>query len=141
MTAPVDRECSSTYALAPGSLRRLPAEARMRLTLLRWSGDIAAAIEVLSRLTRNALRHAQPVHGAPARMTVRLAVAEDEVLAIDVQDPRLDVPLSQAAIKGETGRGLHYVRLLGATVSCFLSQDMRFKTVRAQLVRAWSITG
>lgn len=106
----------------------------MRLTLLRWTGDIATGIEVLSRLTHNALRHAQPVHEALARMTVRLAVTEDEVLVIDVQDPRPDAPLSQAAINGEQGTGLHYVRLLGATVSCFLTRNMRFKTVRAQLL-------
>ncbi|MEV7083336.1 ATP-binding protein [Streptomyces sp. NPDC093516] len=109
-------------------------DARMRLTLLRWSGDIAAATEVLSRLAHNALRHAQPAHEAPAQMTVRLAVTEDEELVIDVQDPRPDIPLSQAAIAEEKGTGLQYVRLLGATVNCFLSSDMRLKTVRAHLL-------
>ncbi|MEU3855077.1 hypothetical protein [Streptomyces sp. NPDC029554] len=67
-------------------------------------------------------------------MTVRLAVTEDEELVIDVQDPRPDIPLSPAAIAGQKGTGLQYVRLLGATVNCSLSSDMRFKTVRAQLL-------
>jgi hypothetical protein len=134
LTAPVDREWSQSYAMTPASLRRLRGDARMRLTLLRWPGDIATAIEVLSRLAYNATVHARPADAALARMTVRLAVTEDEALLIDVQDPRPDVPLSKAAINGEKGKGLKYARLLGATVSCFLFEDTRLKTVRAQLI-------
>ncbi|MET9759964.1 ATP-binding protein [Streptomyces sp. NPDC006372] len=134
LTAPVDREWSQSYAMTPASLRRLRDDARMRLTLLRWPGDIVTAIEVLSRLAYNAAVHARPADETPARMTVRLAVTEDEALLIDVQDPRPDIPLSEAAIDGEMGRGLKYARLLGATVSCFLSEDARLKTVRAQLM-------
>lgn len=83
---------------------------------------------LLSRLAHDALRHARPTHEALAGMTVCLARTEDETLVIDVQDPRPDVPLSQAAIAGEKGRGLKYARFLGAAVSRFLSGDMRFKT-------------
>ncbi|WP_180686612.1 ATP-binding protein [Streptomyces gossypiisoli] len=133
LTVPVDREWSQSYAMIPASLRRLRDDARMRLTLLRWPGDIVTAIEVLSRLAYNAAVHARPADETLARMTIRLAVTENEALLIDVQDPRPDVPLSQAAIDGEKGRGLKYARLLGATVSCFLSEDTRLKTVRAQL--------
>ncbi|MFF6979392.1 hypothetical protein ACFZAV_16970 [Streptomyces sp. NPDC008343] len=133
LSAPVNREWSRSYAMTPASLRRLHTDARTRLTLLRWPGDIVTAIEVLSRLAYNAAVHARPADEALARMTVRLAVGDDEELLIDVQDPCPDVPLSQAAIDGETGMGLKYVRLLGATVSCFLSSDARLKTVRAQL--------
>jgi hypothetical protein len=75
-----------------------------------------------------------PADETLARMTVRLAVTEDEALLIDVQDPRPDIPLREAAIDDEKGRGLKYARLLGATVSCFLSADARLKTVRAQLI-------
>ena len=106
----------------------------MFLTLLEWPGDIATAIEVLSRLAHNAVVHAQPDDEAATRMVIRLAVTEDEALVVDVQDPRSDGPLSEAAIDGEKGRGLKYARLLGATVSCFMSEDARFKTVRAQLL-------
>ncbi|MFJ6558217.1 hypothetical protein ACIQNT_39280 [Streptomyces luteogriseus] len=120
--------------MTPASLRRLRGDARMRLTLLRWPGDIATAIEVLSRLAYKATVYARPADAALARMTVRLAVTEDEALLIDVQDPRPDVPLSKAAINGEEGRGLKYARLLGATVSCSISEDVRFKIVRAQLL-------
>ncbi|WP_314223558.1 ATP-binding protein [Streptomyces zaehneri] len=134
LTVPVDREWSRSYAMAPASLRQLRDHARMFLTLLGWPGDIATAIEVLSRLAHNAVVHAQPDDKAPARMAVRLAVTEDDALVIDVQDPRPDVPLSDAARAGEKGRGLKYARLLGARLSCFMSEDARFKTVRAQLL-------
>ncbi|MGW1616471.1 hypothetical protein ACWCQZ_44915 [Streptomyces sp. NPDC002285] len=134
LTAPVNREWSQHYAMTPASLRRLRGDARMRLTLLRWPGDIVTAIEVLSRLAYNVTVQARPADAALARMTIRLAVSDDEALLIDVQDPRPDLPLSQAAIDGEEGRGLKYVRLLGATVSCFLSADARLKTVRAKLM-------
>lgn len=53
-------------------------------------------------------------------MTVRLAVAEDKVLLVDVEDPRPEFPDSKAAIEGEKGRGLMYVRLLSAQVTWFL---------------------
>ncbi|MEU0896787.1 hypothetical protein [Streptomyces massasporeus] len=134
LTAPVDREWFQSYAMTPAGLRRLRDDARMRLTVLRWPGDIVTAVEVLSRLGHNAAVHARPADEALARMTVRLAVTEDEALLVDVQDPRPDVPLSKAAIDGEQGRGLKYARLLGATVSCFIFEDARLKTVRARLM-------
>ncbi|MFI9616880.1 hypothetical protein ACIHCM_35285 [Streptomyces sp. NPDC052023] len=77
LTAPVDRERSQSYAMTPAGLRRLRNDARMRLTLLRWPGDIVTAVEVLSRLAYNAAAHARPADEALARMTVRLAVTED----------------------------------------------------------------
>ncbi|MEU9662827.1 ATP-binding protein [Streptomyces chartreusis] len=134
LTTAVDREWSHSYAMTPASLRRLRDDARMRLTMLRWPGDIVTAIEVLSRLAYNATVHARPADAERARMTVRLAVTEDDTLVIDVQDPRPDIPLSEAAIDGERGRGLKYARLLGATLSWSISGDTRFKTVRARLL-------
>ncbi|WP_406490610.1 hypothetical protein OHB06_00960 [Streptomyces sp. NBC_01604] len=131
---PVDREWRRTYALTPASLRRLRDAARMYLTLLGWPGDIPTAVEVLSRLAHNALVHARPNDNAEAEMTVRLAVAEDNELLIDVEDPRPEFPDSKTAIAGETGNGLMYVRLLGATVTWSLSEDVRTKTVRARLL-------
>lgn len=94
LTAPVDREWSQSYAMTLASLRRLRDDARMRLTVLRRPGDIITAIEMLSRGACNAVVHARPADEALARMTVRLAVTEDEALLSDVQDPRPDVPLS-----------------------------------------------
>ncbi|WP_316779736.1 ATP-binding protein [Streptomyces sasae] len=131
LTAPVDREWSRPYPMTRASLHRLRNEARMHLTLLRWPGDITTAVEVLSRLAHNAVVHAQPSDETPARMTLRLAVTEDEELLVEVQDPRPDIPVSTTALVGEKGGGLMYVRLLGATTSCFLSKDARTKTVRA----------
>ncbi|MCZ1002989.1 hypothetical protein O1M63_41440 [Streptomyces mirabilis] len=67
-------------------------------------------------------------------MTVRLAVAEDDVLFVDVEDPRPEFPDSTAAIEGEKGSGLMYVRLLRAQVTWSLSEDARTKTVQARLL-------
>ncbi|WP_143076782.1 hypothetical protein [Streptomyces sp. MUSC 14] len=133
-SAPVDREWSQSYVMHPASLRRLRCEARMRLTLLRWPGDIATAIEVLSRLVHDAATHDQSADGTPRRMMLRLAVTEDEELVIDVQDPRPGIPVGSAAPAGEAGTGLAYARLLGAKVDHFLSEDARFRTVRAVLL-------
>jgi len=117
--------------MTPVSLRRLRDHARMRLTLLRWPGDIVTAIEVLSRLADNAIVHAQPTGPGRAQMTVRLAVDTNDMLLVDVQDPSHHFPDSKAAIAGEKGSGLKYVRLLHAHVTSSLAQDGRTKTVRA----------
>ncbi|MCX4426069.1 ATP-binding protein [Streptomyces mirabilis] len=134
--APVDRAWCRSYALTPASLRGLRDAARMYLTLLGWPGDIPTAVEVLSRLAHNAVIHARPDNEAEAdgEMTVRLAVAEDNVLLVDVEDPRPEFPDSKAAIDGEKGRGLMYVRLLGAQVTWSLSEDARTKTVQARML-------
>ncbi|MBK3643029.1 hypothetical protein [Streptomyces sp. MBT33] len=132
--APVDREWCRTYALTPASLRRLRHDGRTWLTVLAWPGDILVAIEVLSRLAHNAVVHARPADGTQEEMTVRLAVAEDDVLLLDVEDPRPEFPDSKAAINGEKGRGLMYARLLGAQVTWSLSEDARTKTIRARLL-------
>lgn len=133
----VDRHYCRSYALTPASLRRIRDTARMDLTMLEWPGDIPTAIEVLSRLAHNAVVHTRPdgetEAEAEAEMTVRLAVAEDDALLVDVEDPLPDFPDSKAAIDGEKGRGLMYVRLLGATVTWFLSKDAHTKTVQARL--------
>jgi hypothetical protein len=134
--ARVDRKWRRPYALAPASLRRLRDDARMYLTVLGWPGDIPTALEVLSRLAHNAVVHAQPVTDIEweAEMTVRLAITENDALLIDVEDPRPEFPGSEAAIAGEKGSGLMYVRVLDATVTWFLSEDACTKTVRAILL-------
>ncbi|TLS45671.1 hypothetical protein FE633_12930 [Streptomyces montanus] len=105
----------------------------MSLTVLGWPGDIPTAVEVLSRLAHNATVHTHPDE-AEAEMTVRLAVAEDDVLLVEVEDPRPELPDSKAAIAGERGNGLMYVGLLGARATWFLSEDARTKTVQAGLL-------
>ncbi|MFD7603395.1 ATP-binding protein [Streptomyces mirabilis] len=134
--APVDRAWCRSYTLTPASLRGLRDAARMYLTVLGWPGDIPTAVEVLSRLAHNAVIHARPgtESEADGKMTVRLAVAEDNVLLVDVEDPRPEFPDSKAAIEGEKGRGLMYVRLLRAQVTWSLSEDARTKTVQARLL-------
>ncbi|MGR3875621.1 ATP-binding protein [Streptomyces graminifolii] len=132
--SPVDREWSRSYALTPASLRRVRGDARTFLTVLGWPGDIATALEVLSRLALNAVVHAQPTTDIEPEMTVRLAITEDDVLLVDVEDPRPEFPGSEAAIAGELGSGLMYVRMLDATVTWFLAEDACTKTVRAVLL-------
>lgn len=131
--ASVDRGWHRSYPLISASLRRLRHAARMALTMLCWPGDIPTAIEVLSRLAHNAVVHAWPDTEPDAEMTVRMAVAEDDALIIDLEDPRPEFPDSQAAIDGQKGSGLMYVRLLGAKVTWSLSGDASSKTVRAIL--------
>lgn len=110
--------------------------ALMYLTVLRWPGDIPTAVEVLSRLAHNAVIHARPdiESEADGEMTVRLAVADDNVLLVDVEDRHPEFPDSQAAIEGEKGRSLTYVRLLSAQVTWFLCEDTLTKTVQARLL-------
>ncbi|MDQ0956056.1 anti-sigma regulatory factor (Ser/Thr protein kinase) [Streptomyces phaeochromogenes] len=133
-SAPVDRSWGRSYTLTRASLRRVRDDARMFLTVLGWPGDIAVAAEVLSRLAENAVVHARAAGGAHAEMAVRLSVAEDEMLLVDVEDPFPEFPDSRAAIAGERLRGLMYVQFLGARVTWSLSRDARTKTVRAWLL-------
>ncbi|MDF3141078.1 MULTISPECIES: ATP-binding protein [unclassified Streptomyces] len=130
--APVDRQWSRSYLLAPRSLRRIRSEAFTHLTILGWPGDIVAAVEVLARLACNAIDHGKSSEPA-GQMDVLLAVTEADELRIDVRDPSPDFPDSQAAIGGEKGGGLREVRLLGAEVTWSLAADGHSKTVRALL--------
>jgi len=132
--APVDRHWARSYTLRPESLRQVRTDAYTRLTLLNWTGNNAAAVEVLARLAKNAVVHAAPVNGTSAHMDVRLAVTEKDELLIDVGDPSPEFPDCAAAIRGEKGRGLWDVRGLGADVSWSLSENGRGKTVRAHLL-------
>ncbi|MFC7267176.1 ATP-binding protein [Streptomyces lutosisoli] len=132
--APVDRHWARSYTLRPESLRQVRTDAYTRLTLLNWTGNNAAAVEVLARLAKNAVVHAAPVNGTSAQMNVRLAVTEKDELLIDVGDPSPEFPDCAAAIRGEKGRGLWDVRRLGADVSWSLSENGRGKTVRAHLL-------
>ncbi|MGI5380721.1 hypothetical protein ACQEV2_42345 [Streptomyces sp. CA-251387] len=129
--APVDRQWFRSYPLRPRSLRQVKTDAFAYLTVLGWPGNIVAAIGVLARLAKNAIVHAAPTGPASAELNVLLAVTEDDELRIDVRDPSPEFPDSVAALKGEKGRGLRDVRLLGADVTWSLAEDGRSKTVRA----------
>ncbi|MEU9336500.1 ATP-binding protein [Streptomyces sp. NPDC048290] len=127
------RRWSRSYALNPASLCRVRGDVRRQLTLMGWTGDVPRAIQVVSRLTHNAVTHAQPADGGPARMTVRLSVPPGGGLVIDVQDPRPDLPLGKAALAGTGNGGLMDVRLLGAELSSPARAGARSKTVRARI--------
>ncbi|MFE2968308.1 ATP-binding protein [Streptomyces sp. NPDC059340] len=134
INAPVDRHWARSYTLRPECLRQVRTDAYTRLTMLNWTGNQAAAVEVLARLAKNVVVHAAPVTGTSAQMLVRLAVTEKDELLIDVSDPSPEFPDCAAAIRGEKGRGLWDVRRLGADVTWILSENGRGKTVRAHLL-------
>ncbi|MDV9169829.1 hypothetical protein R6V09_06720 [Streptomyces sp. W16] len=131
--APVDRQWSRSYPLHPTSARQVRTDALTYLTVLGWTGDIVAAVGVLDRLAKNAIVHALPTGAAGAQMDVLLAVTEDGELRIGIRDPSPEFPDSEAALKGERGRGLWDVCLFGADVTWSLAEDGRSKTVRARM--------
>ena len=131
--APIDRQWSRSYILDRASLWRVRSDAYTYLTVLGWPGNIVAAVEVLTRLARNAITHARPLGQTDAQMNVLLAVAEDDELRIDVQDPSPEFPDSKAAINGEKGQGLREAHQWGADVTWSLAEDGATKTVRARL--------
>ena len=131
--APIDRQWSRSYALDRTSLRRVRSDAYTYLTVLGWPGSVVAAVEVLNRLAQNAIIHARPLGRADARIDVVLAVAEDDELRIDVRDPSPDFPDSEAAIRGEKGKGLREAHQWGADITWSLAEDGATKTVRARL--------
>lgn len=134
VSAPVDRQWSRSYALDRASLRRVRSDAYTYLTVLGWTGDVVAAVEVLTRLADNAIVHARSLDEADARMDVILAVTEDDELRIDVRDPSPEFLNGEAAINGEKGGGLREVRQLGADVTWSLAEGGGNKTVRARMV-------
>ncbi|MFJ6658376.1 hypothetical protein ACIQNG_18715 [Streptomyces sp. NPDC091377] len=129
----VTHRWSRSYAMIPASLCRVRGDVRAQLTLMGQVGEVVTAIQVVSRLAHNAVTHAQPADGTPARMTVRLSAPIGGGLAIDVQDPRPDLPLGRAALAGAGSGGLRQVRLLGVVLSCPACEGAPFKTVRARI--------
>lgn len=87
------------------SLARI--EARLRLTVLRYEGNIRVATDVLSVLVENAVQHGVPVPAPEgARIAVRLAVTASGGLVIEVRDLVPSFPRFDAAVRGELGCGL-----------------------------------
>lgn len=111
---------------------------RRRLTSWQWQGDIDDAVLVVSELVANAARHGKV---AGHHLWLRLAVAEDGGLIVDVSDPNPAFPgfgsraAAAGASLGEDGRGLLVVRELAHEVGWFLRPEQG-KTVRARIPRA-----
>ncbi|MFF4902247.1 ATP-binding protein [Streptomyces sp. NPDC001068] len=108
---------------------------RMSVTALCWQGDILQAVEVISRLVDNGVRHGMPadVPKDERRLVLSAAVAETGELLIDVSDLNPAFPDFDRAVAGEKGRGLWQVARLGARIIRFLPHEGAGKTVRAVL--------
>ncbi|MFD9858318.1 ATP-binding protein [Streptomyces alboflavus] len=130
-TALPTRNWFASYPLTPASARLARQHARCRLDAWRWQGDLDDAVLVVSELVANAARHGRVVGH---HLWLRLALAEDDALIVDVSDPRREFPRFEGGgvASGEGGRGLLVVRQLAHELEWFL-RDGQGKTVRAKL--------
>ncbi|MEU5193680.1 ATP-binding protein [Streptomyces scabiei] len=104
--------------------------ARTRLGVMAWPGNRNAAVRIVTEVVQNAVDH-----GGKGRVELILSADEDDVLFIDVTDPRpgherLDEAL--AGSRDETGLGL--VRHLGGEVSWFPAESGNGKTIRVRML-------
>ncbi|CAM5475450.1 MULTISPECIES: hypothetical protein [Streptomyces] len=104
------------------------------VTILGWHANVQSAVEVVSRLVDNGVKHGIPdtVPVFKRQLTLTVAITESGSLLIDVADMESVFPDFEAAVRGEKGRGLWQVARLGAQVTCFLPHEAG-KTVRAVL--------
>lgn len=108
---------------------------RTAVTALCWHGDVLRAVEAITRLVDNGVRHGMPdeVPRHERRLSLVAALTEDGELLIEVSDLNPSFPDFDAAVRGEKGRGLWHVARLGARVIRFLPHEGVGKTVRAVL--------
>jgi anti-sigma regulatory factor (Ser/Thr protein kinase) len=117
------------YPMTLRSVRLARLQARRRLTMWQWDGDIDDAVLVVSELVANAVRHARVIG---QELWLRLAELEDGGLVVEVSDPVRVFPEVAIAPDGEGGRGLLVVAQLAEELRWFLRSDVG-KTVRARL--------
>ncbi|RPF39382.1 hypothetical protein EDD92_9639 [Streptomyces sp. TLI_185] len=102
--------------------------ARTRLGLMAWSGPQESAVRVITEVVRNAVQHV----GA-GRVTLTMSVDEDDVLLVDVTDPRPAGHGLDEALLGSDGTGMGFVRQLGGEVSWFPDESGSGKTIRVRM--------
>ncbi|WP_406329997.1 ATP-binding protein [Streptomyces sp. NBC_00203] len=122
---------SMGYPMTLRSVRLARLQARRRLTMWQWAGDIDDAVLVVSELVANAVRHGRVVGH---ELWLRLAELEDRGLVVEVSDPVRAFPeiTAEPEPEGESGRGLLVVRQLTRELGWFHRADVG-KTVRARL--------
>ncbi|MER6569883.1 hypothetical protein ABT288_27760 [Streptomyces sp. NPDC001093] len=108
---------------------------RTTVTAMNWGGDMMRAVEVVSRLVDNGVRHGLPTHVPleDRRLSLAVSLTDAGAIVFDVCDTVPAFPDWEAAIRGEKGRGLWHVARLGARVTWFLPHEGGGKTVRAVL--------
>ncbi|WP_369259306.1 ATP-binding protein [Streptomyces sp. R35] len=104
-------------------------QARRRLTMWQWTGDIDDAVLIVSELVANAVQHGRVVGH---ELWLRLTELEDGGLVVEVSDPVRVFPEVAEGPGGESGRGLLVVRQLTRELGWFHRADVG-KTVRARL--------
>jgi anti-sigma regulatory factor (Ser/Thr protein kinase) len=123
------------YPVTLRSVRLARLQARRRLTMWEWAGDIDDAVLVVSELVANAVRHARVVGH---EVSLWVAQLEDRGLVVEVSDPVRAFPEVAEIAEGasgpeeERGRGLLVVGELAEEVGWFCRADVG-KTVSARL--------
>lgn len=100
--------------------------ARTRLGVMAWSGNRNDAVRIVTEVVRNAVDHV-----GKGIVELTLSADEDDVLFIDVTDPRPGHEgLDEALTGGGNETGLGLVRHLGGEVSWFPAESGHGKTIR-----------
>ena len=102
--------------------------ARTRLSVMAWSGNRNAAVRIITEVVQNAVDHV-----GKGVVGLTLTADEDEVLFIDVTDPRPGDETLHDAFAGAHGTGLWLVRQLGGEVSWFPAESGPGKTIRVRM--------
>ncbi|MGW5637292.1 ATP-binding protein [Streptomyces sp. NPDC003832] len=102
--------------------------ARTRLGVMAWSGDRNSAVRIITEVVRNAVEH---VGNGIVELT--LSADENDVLCIDVTDPRPGDESLDEALAGGHGTGLWLVRHLGGEISWFPGESGHGKTIRVRM--------
>ncbi|MEU9774830.1 hypothetical protein [Streptomyces sp. NPDC047968] len=134
-TAPNSRSFTTQLPGDPRALLASRTWTRRMVTILGWHGNVQAAVETVSRLVDNGVKHGVPsaVPLCGRQLTLSIVTDEAGALLIDVVDMDPAFPDFEAAVRGEKGRGLWQVACLGAQVTWFLHHAGPGKTVRAVL--------
>ncbi|MGA5411592.1 DUF6415 family natural product biosynthesis protein [Streptomyces lavendulocolor] len=133
--APIVRTLATRLPGDPRALQLARTWTRRSVTFLGWQGNVQQAVEVVSRLVDNGVRHGMPDNLPQIERQLTLSVSIDQAGALitDVADLNPAFPDFEAAVSGEKGRGLWQVAYLGARVTRFLPYEGTGKTVRAVL--------
>lgn len=98
------------------------------LSVMSWPGNQNNAVRITTELTQNAVDH---VGAGSAEVT--LSVDGDDVLLIDVSDPRSGHGGLDEALAGRRETGLWILRQLSGEVSWVAAESGTGKTIRVRL--------
>ncbi|MFK0159151.1 ATP-binding protein [Streptomyces sp. NPDC090493] len=132
VTAPVLRQMPMDLPADPSAAGLARIQARTLLTVSGWPGNQHHAINVLHALVDNAVRHAFTPGATNQPFGASLSITEAHELLVEVTDPVPYFPDFDAAVAGESGRGLWEIARQGVDISWFVvGSEFNAKTVRA----------